>query len=1001
MNDGDRPSHRSDDISAVWHVGDRFLDEFEVTKIIGQGGMGIVYKVHNRWLWTTWAVKSPQPKNLVGADGKEMFVREAETWANLAEHPHIVTCRFVRTLAGIPRIFIDYIEGGSLADWIGQGGLYQGGPKRALERILDVAIQFAWGLHAAHEHRLVHQDVKPANVLMTSQGIAKVTDFGLAQARWRAGERTASGRAGASGVVPGVGLMTREYASPEQVAGQPLTRKTDIWSWAVSVLDLFVGAIDRGYGPAAAEALEKYLAAGPPNSALPQMPFGVVRLLQQCFQHDPADRPATMQEVALELQNIYKRLLGQPYAREVPAFQEKGIVGLYYQALSLRELERNEKALAVLEQCVRSFSWQVVASLTKGAILEGLRIEKTQNIWASRGFDLDPQQRAALHLSKNKGATLLEFGDVKAALATWGRNIQLDPHQAAAHLDKSAALLERGRFNEALAALKQDIQLDPHRLSPQLYEPHYNKDLVLRDLERLKKALATYQWYLRLGPWSIFAHHYEASPLVRVGEPTTYQQEIQFDSRGTPLHHDFPGLVLKERRKAVERGRAEEAEALAAFDQSLQFDPQDAFASFGKGAVLYELGRVEEALAAFDQGLRLDPQLTPALLCKGLLCKGMALNSLGRLTEALATFDQSLRLDPQSAFAYLCKGAALNSCGCFTEALSACEQSLRFDPQQAVTYFNKGMALLGLERGTEALAAFDQSSQLDPQSAFAQDSKGSVLQRLRRIEQADALYYKGLVLHSLRRFAEALAAFDRCLQLDPQRADAHFGKGVALLELRRGREALVAYEQGLRLDPWQTATHFNRGLLLGDLAHSGSESGVLASVGVLRYPGRVLSSYYPPKREENGAGKAAIATLRVVVLFLAGLLLYLWVPLDRPSSFNLIQAVISRVLEGLYLQGGLSLALLLLLAGKEVREWASSVVDAFFMIIEAFLKRSHARHSLRAMLGVLCLVAQMIWFRPDFTWWGEVVLVALFVLWALLMRTMKQIADFYYKERSL
>ena len=72
-------------------------------------------------------------------------------------------------------------KGGSLSDWIKDGRLYEGAPEAALARILDIAIQFAWGLDYSHEQGLIHQDVKPANVMMTKDGLAKVTDFGLAR----------------------------------------------------------------------------------------------------------------------------------------------------------------------------------------------------------------------------------------------------------------------------------------------------------------------------------------------------------------------------------------------------------------------------------------------------------------------------------------------------------------------------------------------------------------------------------------------------------------------------------------------------------------------------------------------------------------------------------------------------------------------------------------------------------------------------------------------------
>src|SRR5262249_4740748 len=134
-----------------------------------------------------------------------------------------------------------------------------------LDRVLDVAIQFAWGLHAGHEHGVIHQHVKPANVLLTTDGIAKVTDFGLARARALASVAGKSASVAAAGLTPA-------YASPEQALGRSLTRKTDVWSWGVSVLEMFVGQVTWGSGTVADEVLEHYLETGPGDRRLPAMP---------------------------------------------------------------------------------------------------------------------------------------------------------------------------------------------------------------------------------------------------------------------------------------------------------------------------------------------------------------------------------------------------------------------------------------------------------------------------------------------------------------------------------------------------------------------------------------------------------------------------------------------------------------------------------------------------------------------------------------------------------
>lgn len=141
---------------AQWNVGDVILDLYEVKGIHEGGGMGFVYRVFHRGSNMDLAVKSPRPEFFLTERQKEDFIRECETWMNLGLHPHIVSCHYVRMLGGIPRVFAEYVEGGSLKDWIDSRKLYEGGPQEALKRILDIAIQLAWGLHYAHEKGVIH-----------------------------------------------------------------------------------------------------------------------------------------------------------------------------------------------------------------------------------------------------------------------------------------------------------------------------------------------------------------------------------------------------------------------------------------------------------------------------------------------------------------------------------------------------------------------------------------------------------------------------------------------------------------------------------------------------------------------------------------------------------------------------------------------------------------------------------------------------------------------------
>lgn len=352
---------------SYWAKGETVDDRYTVLDDEPKaGGMGLVYRVHHEVWRTDLAMKCPKPEHFRNAKSRERFVTEAETWVKLRLHPHVCSCYYVRTIDGIPCVFAEYATGGSLRDWIYDRRLYAGGQSRALARILDMAIQMAWGLEHAHSRKLVHQDVKPDNVVLDEHGTAKVTDFGLARARAAAAytppapedpDATAQPgpRPGVTFLVPNGGLLTRAYASPEQAAGLPLNRRTDIYSFAVSVFEMFKGEVTWIAGPAVGKALADHrVASGTDEAWLPPLPDPLASLLERCLAKDPQNRPRSMAEVVAELVVIHREVTGLAYPRPEPA--EAGLLAdeLNNRALSLLDLaqtpEEAEKRRAESEK---------------------------------------------------------------------------------------------------------------------------------------------------------------------------------------------------------------------------------------------------------------------------------------------------------------------------------------------------------------------------------------------------------------------------------------------------------------------------------------------------------------------------------------------------------------------------------------------------------------------------------------------------------------------------
>ncbi|MGW3951827.1 WD40 repeat domain-containing serine/threonine protein kinase [Streptomyces sp. NPDC004752] len=320
--------------SGSWRVGDVVDGRYEVLRVHDQGAMGLVYRVrHLRW-GTDLAMKCPRPGLLASVADRERFVVEAETWVSLVRHPNVCGCHHVRVLGGIPYVFAEYVPGGSLREWIDDGRLYEGDEPTVLARILDFAIQTARGLEHAHREGIVHRDIKPANVLLGPDGIAKVTDFGLAAA---------------STTTPSAGGMTPAYASPEQAGGSPVGwavgRRGDVYSLAVSVLEMFTGGVTWMAGPVAGAALDAYLEeAGSGGDGLPRMPRALAALLARCLDRNALRRPGSMTELAAELTGIHRKLTGADYQRPVPDSAELRADDLNNRGVSFLELDREKEA---------------------------------------------------------------------------------------------------------------------------------------------------------------------------------------------------------------------------------------------------------------------------------------------------------------------------------------------------------------------------------------------------------------------------------------------------------------------------------------------------------------------------------------------------------------------------------------------------------------------------------------------------------------------------------
>jgi serine/threonine-protein kinase len=206
--------------------GELIADRYELVELVGTGGMSSVYKAHDRLLERNVALKMLHPHYGDDEEYVERFRREARAVAQMS-HPNIVTVIDRGEDEGQQFIVFEFVDGENLKQMVERCGPL---PAR---RALELGLEMAGALAFAHEHGLVHRDVKPQNVLLTPDGEAKVTDFGIA--------RSLDVEHGVTQT--GTGLGTSNYLSPEQASGKPVTTATDVYSLGIVLYELLTAEV--------------------------------------------------------------------------------------------------------------------------------------------------------------------------------------------------------------------------------------------------------------------------------------------------------------------------------------------------------------------------------------------------------------------------------------------------------------------------------------------------------------------------------------------------------------------------------------------------------------------------------------------------------------------------------------------------------------------------------------------------------------------------------------
>lgn len=281
------------------------LGEYEILAPLGAGGMGEVYRAHDKSLGREVAVKVLPEQAASDQEGLRRFELEARAAAAL-NHPNVLAVfQFGVTDAGAPYLVTELLQGQTLAERLKQGAL-------PIRKTVEYALQIARGLAAAHERGIVHRDLKPDNIFLTRDGVVKILDFGLARLIPNEMAESGSNAATISITEPGVVMGTVGYMSPEQVRGIPADARSDLFNLGAIVYEMLCGK--RAFqGATSADTLSAILREEPPeiSDSVQNVPPALARVVHRCLEKDPGDRFQSARDLAFNLELLTREQSGK------------------------------------------------------------------------------------------------------------------------------------------------------------------------------------------------------------------------------------------------------------------------------------------------------------------------------------------------------------------------------------------------------------------------------------------------------------------------------------------------------------------------------------------------------------------------------------------------------------------------------------------------------------------------------------------------------------------
>jgi len=575
------------------------ISHYKILEKLGEGGMGVVYKAEDTTLKRAVALKFLPPGSTRDPDAKERFVREAQA-ASALEHPNICNIHEIdETEDGQLFICMACYEGVSLREKISRKPL-------ELQEALDIAVQVAEGLAEAGASGIVHRDIKPGNILLTERGRVKIVDFGLAKL------------AGATRLtVAGTTMGTAAYMSPEQVRGEEVDHRSDIWSLGAVLYEMVTGSPPFG-GETELTVMYSIMNAPPErmSSARSGVPPELERIVERMLARDLSDRYADAADVADELRALLpeRRIstsLGAPETR-VSSLPVPSIAVMPFADMS---------ADGDQEYFCDGMAEEIMNALTH---IEGLRVVARTSAFAFKGQREDIREigrklkvNTLLEGSVRKSGTRMrvtaELVEVQDGFRLWSERYDRDIEDVFAIQDEiSLAVVDKLRVRLVSGDRERMLRRhteDPEALSLCLKGRYFwNK----RTEENLRRAIDHYERAIARDPDYALAYSGIADCYVVLPDYSSVPPRVACPkARDAALRALGLDDLLAEAHATLALVRTvfdwDWPGAEREFRRAIDLNPSYATARCWYALYLMWMGRTEESLVEMEAARELDP----------------------------------------------------------------------------------------------------------------------------------------------------------------------------------------------------------------------------------------------------------------------------------------------------------------------------------------------------------------------------------------------------------